>query len=259
MKNRIKSLFENKPSEILNVYFTAGHPQLEDTGEIISALTENGVDLIEVGLPYSDPLADGTTIQDSSQKALANGINLNKIFEQITNVRKTIQTPIILMGYYNQVLQYGPEKFLNDCKNAGVDGLIIPDLPMDEYENDYLDLFEKNNLTISFLITPETSNERIKQADTLSSAFIYVVSKSSITGSAKGLDTIQKEYFQRIDALDLNAPTLIGFGIHDKETYSEACKHANGAIIGSAFIRALEGEGTISNKVKGFISKLERA
>ena len=180
MKNRITSLFENKPKEVLNVYFTAGHPQLEDTGRIITALNANGVDLIEVGLPYSDPLADGTTIQGSSQKALANGITLGKIFEQIKEVRKTVETPIILMGYYNQVLQYGPEKFLKECNLSGVDGLIIPDLPMDEYEEEYLSLFDHNNLGISFLITPETSNERIQQADTLSSAFIYVVSKLAV-------------------------------------------------------------------------------
>ncbi|MFT4566588.1 MAG: tryptophan synthase alpha chain [Saprospiraceae bacterium] len=258
MKNRITLLFKNKSQEVLNVYFTAGHPRLEDTGRIITALNANGVDLIEVGLPYSDPLADGTTIQGSSQKALANGITLGKIFQQIKEIRKTVETPIILMGYYNQVLQYGPEKFLKECNLSGVDGLIIPDLPMDEYEEEYRLLFEQNNLGISFLITPETSNERIHQADTLSSAFIYVVSKSSITGSAKDLDTVQKEYFQRINALKLNTPTLIGFGIHDKETYTEACSHSNGAIIGSAFIRALEAEGTITDKVSKFFSKLER-
>jgi tryptophan synthase alpha chain len=241
MKNRITLLFKNKSQEVLNVYFTAGHPRLEDTGCIITALNANGVDLIEVGLPYSDPLADGTTIQGSSQKALANGITLGKIFQQIKEIRKTVETPIILMGYYNQVLQYGPEKFLKECNLSGVDGLIIPDLPMDEYEEEYRLLFEQNNLGISFLIT-----------------FIYVVSKSSITGSAKDLDTVQKEYFQRINALKLNTPTLIGFGIHDKETYTEACSHSNGAIIGSAFIRALEAEGTITDKVSKFFSKLER-
>ncbi|MEL6390622.1 MAG: tryptophan synthase subunit alpha [Bacteroidota bacterium] len=253
MSNRIQALFAGKSKDVLNVYFTAGHPQLEDTKEIIQALDDNGVDLIEVGLPYSDPLADGETIQNSSQQALQNGITLDKIMDQIAEVRETTDIPLVQMGYYNQMMQYGFERFLERASEAGVDGLIIPDLPMHEYEERFQALFEKHGLVMSFLITPETEDDRIRQADRLSSGFLYVVSKSSITGSASDLSDAQQNYFERIDALDLDSPRLIGFGIHDKKTYDQACENANGAIIGSAFIRALEQDGNIPEKVERFI------
>jgi len=252
-QNRIKQLFENKKADVLNVYFTAGHPALDDTATIIKALDNNGVDLIEIGLPYSDPLADGETIQNSSQIALKNGITLDKIMDQIQEVRKTSDIPLIQMGYYNQMMQYGFERFLERAAEAGVDGMIIPDLPMHEYEEKFEALFEKYGLVMSFLITPETEDERIRMADKLSSGFIYVVSKSSITGSAADISDQQQAYFERIESLELKSPRLIGFGIHDKQTYQTACDNAHGAIIGSAFIRALDKEGTIEDKVTSYI------
>ena len=251
--NRIKELFDRKKKDVLNVYFTAGHPQLEDTSTIIQLLDEAGVDLVEVGMPYSDPLADGQTIQNSSQIALKNGMTLQKLFEQIRVLRTSSDMPIILMGYYNQMMQYGDVQFLKSAKAAGVDGLIIPDLPMDIYESEYQSIFQEMDLAISFLVTPETSDQRLRQANDLSSAFLYVVSKSSITGSSSKITDRQKAYFQHLDHLNLTTPRLIGFGIHDHETFETACEYAEGAIIGSAFIRKLEEEGTLSDKVHHFI------
>ena len=251
--NRLTKLFSDKNSEILNIYFTAGHPKLNDTVEIIKSLTDQGVDLIELGVPYSDPMADGETIQNSSSIALKNGMTLKVLFDQVAQSRKDSQVPIILMGYYNQMVQYGLERFLQTCQSSGVDGLIIPDLPMSIYKRDYQQLFQQYDLKIAFLITPETSDERILLADELSSAFIYVVSKSSITGSAGAINAAQKEYFKRIDDLKLNAPRLIGFGIHDRDTYLTACANSNGAIIGSAFIRALDKAEDISGSIESFV------
>ncbi len=254
--NRITQLFENKETDILNVYFTAGHPTLDDTVEITKCLAGSGVDMIEIGLPYSDPLADGPTIQQSSQKALENGITLDKIMDQVATARINCNIPLIMMGYYNQMMQYGFERFLKRAAEVGVDGLIIPDLPMHEYEEELKVLFDKYEIVISFLITPETEDERIEKADRLSSGFLYVVSKSSITGAAGDISRKQQEYFERIASLDLISPRLIGFGIHDNTTFNAACKNANGAIIGSAFIRALDKEGTIECKVNNFIKMI---
>jgi len=254
--NRLTKLFSEKESEILNIYFTAGHPRLDSTSEIIHSLTDLGVDLIELGVPYSDPMADGETIQHSSSQALKNGMTLQTIFNQVTVSRRTSQVPIILMGYYNQMMQYGIERFLQSCQKSGVDGLIIPDLPMSVYRRDYQGLFEQYDLKIAFLITPETSDERILLADELSSAFIYVVSKSSITGSAGAIDQAQKTYFKRINDLKLKAPRLIGFGIHDRETYLTACENSNGAIIGSAFIRALDKAEDLAEGITQFIGAI---
>lgn len=258
MKNRIIDLFERKGGDVLNVYFTAGHPELDDTASIISALDSQGVDLVEIGMPYSDPMADGETIQNSSQKALTNGMTLALLMKQITTLRKSSNIPIIIMGYYNQMIQYGEERFLQEASEAGVDGLIIPDLPMDVYADQYKDLFEKYNVTMSFLITPETSDDRIRKADKLSNGFLYVVSKSSITGSSSTISDRQKAYFNHINSLDLKTPRLIGFGIHDKTTYDTACEYAQGAIIGSAFIRALEREGGLKEKIDKFIGGVRR-
>ncbi len=254
--NRIKTLFKRKNKNILNVYFTAGHPDLNDTVKIAEALSKNGVDLIELGMPYSDPLADGLTIQQSSTKALKNGMTLDILFNQVAEFRKNYETPLILMGYLNQVMQYGKERFIKKCKHVGIDGLILPDLPMDIYETEYQHLFEKNDLSISFLITPQTSERRVRMADELSTGFIYVVSQSSITGSTGIISEVQQAYFDRINAMDLSSPRLIGFGIHNRETYDIACANANGAIIGSAFIRALEGEGKYEEKIGGFIGMI---
>ncbi len=252
--NRLKELFHNKNNDILNIYFTAGFPELQDTEKIIKELDDVGVDLIELGMPYSDPLADGETIQRSSSKALKNGLQLDLLFQQIKNARKSTDIPIMLMGYYNQILQYGPEKFFDKCNESQIDGLIIPDVPMDYYANHLQEELERREIMMTFLITPETSDERIKQADTLSSAFLYVVSKSSITGGVNNVTSKQENYFNRLNQLNLKAPRLIGFGIHDRDTFIKASRNANGAIIGSAFIRMLEQEGI--QGIKKFINDI---
>jgi len=254
--NRINKVFQDKGQNILNVYFTAGHPELSDTSKVATALTDNGVDLIELGMPYSDPLADGETIQNSSMRALKNGMTLEILFQQVSDFRSEHETPIILMGYLNQVMQYGKEKFMAKCAEVGIDGLILPDLPMDIYIEEYQSLLEKHNISISFLVTPQTSDERIKMADELSTGFIYVVSQSSITGKTGDISNKQQEYFNHINSMKLSSPTLIGFGIHDKTTYDVACANSKGAIIGSAFIRALEGDGNVEDKVSNFIGKI---
>jgi len=257
MANRLDELFARKSGGILNVYFTAGHPSLESTPEVILALEKSGVDLIELGMPYSDPMADGPTIQASSQKALANGMTVDKLFEQVVEVRQSSQIPLIMMGYLNQMIQYGKEKFLHRAAEAGIDGLIIPDLPMVLFERDYKNLFDQYSIRKTFLITPETSEDRIKKISRLSKGFVYMVSKSSITGSSTEISDGQKSYFKRIRDMQLPNPTLIGFGIHDKATYQTACDNSNGAIIGSAFIRALEdGENNIEAIVEKFVRSI---
>jgi len=250
----IRNTIQNKGEQILNVYCTAGYPNLDSTVPVLKSLSDEGVDLIELGMPYSDPLADGTTIQESSQKALQNGLSLDILFDQVKEAREYTQVPIISMGYYNQMLQYGVDRFLSAAQTAGIQGLIIPDLPMDIYEEEYQELFSQYIMEMSFLITPLTSEERIRQADRLSSAFIYVVSQTSITGKKGDIQSSQKEYFDRIEKMNLQSPRLIGFGIHDKASYDTACKYSHGAIIGSAFIRALDEENierSISEFVKG--------
>jgi tryptophan synthase alpha chain len=240
--NKVSSIFAHHRN-ILNVYITAGYPALESTVALITALDKAGADIIEVGMPYSDPLADGATIQQSSEVALKNGMTLPILFGQLKTLKGTIDCPLMLMGYYNQLLQYGVDSFLLSCVDAGIGALIIPDLPMDIYESDYKEMFERHGIEISFLITPFTSEERIKKANDLSSAFIYMVSQTSITGNASVINDQQIKYFERINLMDLSTPRLIGFGIHDKASYDTACLYSNGAIIGSAFIRAL---GTMS-------------
>lgn len=251
----IRETILNKGKDILNVYCTAGYPALDSTVTVLQALSDQGVDLIELGMPYSDPLADGTTIQESSQIALRNGLSLDILFEQVRKAREITQTPIIAMGYYNQMLQYGVERFLSKANEVGIQGLIIPDIPMDIYERDYQNLFTKYQMEISFLITPLTADERIRQADRLSSAFIYVVSQTSITGKKGDITDAQKQYFERIESMKLDSPRLIGFGIHDRLTYEQACKFSHGAIVGSAFIRALEAEN-IEGSIEAFVNKL---
>lgn len=237
--NRIQQLFQNAPKNILNIYFTAGFPNLNDTETIILALEKGGVDLIEIGMPYSDPLADGPTIQQSGEVALANGMTLQLLFQQITSVREKTQIPLILMGYFNQVMQYGEERFFRQCKEAGIDGLILPDMPLHVYEEQFKDLFSELDLSISFLITPQTPEARIRKVDELSRGFIYMVSSASITGAKEGISEEQLAYFNRINDMQLQNPRLIGFGISSHDTFITACKYASGAIIGSAFIKAL--------------------
>lgn len=248
--NRLDDLFARKRENILNIYFTAGYPTLDATETIITELAAAGADLIEVGMPFSDPMADGETIQRSSMRALENGMSLDLLFEQIGRARATTQVPLVLMGYLNQVMQYGEERFVAACRTAGVDGLILPDLPAFEYRQHYGPIIEAADLRTSFLITPNTSEERIRQLAELSKGFIYVVSSSSITGKSGKISLEQIAYFQRIQALQLPNPTLIGFGISDAESFRTACQYANGAIIGSAFIRALSGSISTSEVAK---------
>ena len=237
--NRLDKLFANKQKDILNIYFTAGYPNLGDTGKIIQALDEAGADLIELGMPYSDPLADGPTIQQSGQRALQNGMTLSLLFDQVEAVRKKTGIPLILMGYFNQVMQYGEQRFVDKCVEVGIDGLILPDLPLYEYEQFYKEMLEKAGLGISFLITPQTTEDRIRKVDQLSRGFIYMVANSAITGAKGGITEEQLAYFERVNKLPLNNPRLIGFGISNHETFATACQYAAGAIIGSAFIHAL--------------------
>lgn len=258
MKNRINQLFETKKENILSVYFTAGHPNLNDTVEIIQQLEKNGVDLIEIGMPFSDPTADGPTIQRSSETALKNGMSLKLLFEQLKDIRQTVKIPLILMGYINPVYQFGVEEFCQECAETGIDGVILPDLPLDEYEAFYKPVFEKYNLHNILLITPQTGEERIRQIDAASSGFIYMVSSSATTGAGKKVEDFQQTYFDRIKAMNLKNPRLIGFGISDRATFANACKNASGAIVGSAFVKALENkrslEPAIRTFVKGFTS-----
>ncbi|WP_420460648.1 tryptophan synthase subunit alpha [Neolewinella sp.] len=252
--NRLANLFSKKKKDILNIYFTAGYPALASTVPIITALAEAGADLIEIGMPYSDPMADGETIQQSSMQALAGGMTLRTLFEQITEARRHTQIPLVLMGYFNQVMQYGPERFVERAAAAGVDGLILPDLPAYEYQRDFRALAEAAGLQISFLVTPQTSDERIQEIAASSTGFLYIVSSSSITGGSSQISDRQRAYFDRITALGLPNPKLIGFGISDAETFRTACEYFNGAIIGSAFIRALSGqEGRVGEATREFV------
>lgn len=258
--NRLDKLFAAKDRDILNIYFTAGYPALTDTEEIILSLSAAGVDLIEVGMPYSDPMADGPTIQESGQIALKNGMTLPLLFEQLKNVRPKTDVPLVLMGYFNQLMQYGERKFFEKCREVGVDGLILPDLPLFEYENFYRDAIQENELNISFLITPQTTDERIRKIDELTKGFIYMVSNASITGAKKDISDAQIAYFERINAMHLEHPRLIGFGISNHETFSTACKYAHGAIIGSAYIKALKnGQGKISKTTFDFVNMIRNS
>lgn len=245
MTNRInQKLQEDK--KLLSIYFTAGYPAINDTIKIIQDLEKNGVDMIEIGLPFSDPLADGPTIQESSTAALKNGMTTEKLFEQIKDIRKTVSIPLVVMGYFNPMLQYGVEAFCKKCNQIGVDGIIMPDLPLDVYQADYEATFKKYGLINVFLITPQTSDERIRQIDEASDGFIYMVSSASVTGSKSGFGNTQTEYFERIANMNLKNPQIVGFGIKDAETFQAATKNAKGAIIGSAFIKHLTEHGVDS-------------
>ncbi|MEO7961063.1 MAG: tryptophan synthase subunit alpha [Ginsengibacter sp.] len=260
--NRITTLFERKKKNLLSIYFTAGFPALADTELVLEALQKNGADIIEIGIPYSDPLADGPVIQHSSMQALSNGISIKKIFEQIRNMhehgRRKESVPYILMGYLNPVMQYGLEKFVEEAKNSGIDGLILPDLPIDEFDENYRDIFEKNNLKCIFLVTPETAEARIRQIDALSSGFIYAVSSSAITGSDTDFSR-QESYFKRLEKMSLLNPIMIGFGIRDAATFNAACKYAAGAIIGTAYIKAIETSIDLEADTAGFLNAILKA
>ena len=250
--SRIKSLFEKKSKRVLNVYCTAGYPQLESTLPVMKSLQSAGADLIELGMPYSDPLADGPVIQQSSATALANGMTIATLFAQLKNFRQDIQVPVILMGYLNPVLQYGFEKFCADAAEAGIDGLILPDLPEYEFETLYGPVIKKYGLDFIFLVTPETTEERVKKLDRLSSGFLYAVSSSSTTGSDKQMNSVEA-YLKRLQSYGLKNPVLVGFGVKDKASFDAACAYANGAIIGSAYIRSLENVTDIQSATVNFL------
>ncbi len=253
--NRLLSLFERKNQNILNVYCTAGYPKPDSTIEVMTALESAGADIIELGMPYSDPLADGPVIQQSSNVALANGMTITKLFDQLRGFRQQVHIPVILMGYMNPVLQFGFENFCKQAAAVAVDGLILPDLPMYEFENEYGPIIQRYGLSFIFLITPETSEARIRKIDELSSGFIYAVSSSATTGSATDMNAVET-YLQRLKKMKLKNPVLVGFGIKDKASFQSACKHANGAIIGSAYIRALEGSGDVTGTTEKFLQNV---
>lgn len=238
--NRIDKLFGSNAKNILSIYFCAGAPTLDGTADVIRTLEKNGVNMIEIGMPFSDPMADGPVIQGAATKALRNGMSISKLFEQLKDIRKDVQIPLILMGYLNPLFQYGFEAFCKKCKEVGVDGMIIPDLPFRDYQEHYKPIAEKYDLRFIFLITPETSEERIRLIDAHTSGFIYMVSSASTTGAQKSFDEAKQEYFRKINALNLRIPRMVGFGISNKQTFDAACANASGGIIGSRFVTLLE-------------------
>ncbi len=252
MMNRLDLLFQKKESNILSIFTTAGYPKLNDTLPVVKALQEAGVDFIEIGIPFSDPLADGPVIQDSSTVAIENGMTLKLLLSQMEDIRKEVSLPILLMGYINPVLQYGIENFAKKCSETGVDGIIIPDLPMREYLEDYKQIFDQYNLKNIFLVTPQTSEERIRFIDEHSNGFIYLVSSSSTTGKKAGIDGAE-EYLSRIQKMNLKSPTIVGFNISNKESFLKATKYASGAIIGSAFVRAITNQADVVSAAKNFV------
>ena len=256
MKNRINELFERKKRNILSVFFTAGYPRLNDMVPIIELLEKNGADMVEIGMPFSDPIADGPVIQQSSDKALKNGMSVGLLFSQLKEIRKTVKIPLILMGYFNPVLQFGVERFCRKCRETGIDGVILPDLPLQEFNERYRHFFEEENLHLILLITPQTSEERIREIDNQSSGFIYMVSSASTTGSGQKRDDLSEAYFTYINDLQLKNPRLIGFGISDKVSFDLACRYAGGGIIGTAFLRALGQEKPLDQVVKEFVDSI---
>ncbi|MCR9264827.1 MAG: tryptophan synthase subunit alpha [Flavobacteriaceae bacterium] len=251
--NRIKQKLQ-EDKKILSIYFTAGYPQLNDTVKVIQDLEKNGVDLIEIGLPFSDPLADGPTIQESSTIALKNGMHTELLFEQLKDIRETVSIPLIIMGYFNPVFQYGVEAFCQKCQEIGIDGLILPDLPLDVYQEEYEPIFKKYGLINVFLITPQTSEARVRAIDKASDGFIYMVSSASTTGAKSGFGTEQTQYFNRIASMELNNPQIVGFGISNSETFDQATKNTKGAIIGSAFIKHLTQNGV--EQIGDFVNQI---
>ena len=253
MSKRIIELFDTD-KKLVSIYFTAGFPKLNDTVEIIENLEKAGVDLIEIGLPFSDPLADGPTIQESSTKALHNGMTTELLFEQLSNIRQKVKTPLIIMGYFNPVMQYGVESFCQKCEEIGIDALILPDLPVREYQLHYKEIFNRHGLDLIYLITPQTPEERIRGIDEMSNSFIYMVSSSSTTGAKAGFSIENQKYFKKIAEMKLKNPTLVGFGISDKNSFDQATAYSQGAIIGSAFIKHVENKGI--NQISTFVQKL---
>jgi tryptophan synthase alpha chain len=253
--SNLELVFKEKSKRILNVYCTAGYPALDSTMKVMASLQKNGADIIELGMPYSDPLADGEVIQLSSMKALANGMNIAVLFEQIQDMRKSISIPVILMGYMNPILQYGFEAFCKKAKEVGIDGLILPDLPLFEFEDAYGKIIKENGLDFIFLVTPETPDQRVKKLDSLSNGFLYAVSSSATTGKDKDFNVVA-QYLQKLQALQLKNPILVGFGIKDKATFDAATVHTQGAIIGSAYIQQLSKGGDIETITSQFLNSV---
>jgi tryptophan synthase alpha chain len=253
--NRLNQLFESKKDNLLSIYFTAGYPELNTTLDIAEALEKAGVDFLEIGFPYSDPVADGPAIQHSSQTALENGMTLNVLFEQLKDLRKRVSIPIMLMGYVNPIVQYSVERFCKKAAEAGVDGIIVPDLPIYEYETLYSGFFKDNNLSNIFMVTPQTSEERIRKIDELSNSFIYLLSSSTITGVNLKLSNPIEDYYKRVKAMNLKNPTIFGFGITNNDSFRKACEYANGAIVGTAFVKFLGTENYLGN-IDGFVKAI---
>jgi tryptophan synthase alpha chain len=258
MENRIDQLFAGKKQQILSVYFTAGFPELYDTVPILDLLEQAGADMAEIGIPFSDPTADGPTIQHSNDIALKNGMSLELLFKQLENIRDKVHIPLILMGYFNPVLQFGVERFCQKCQETGIDGVILPDLPPEEYSRHYKSCFEQYGLYNILLISPLTSDERIREIDHLSKGFVYMVSSSATTGAAQKVENFQTSYFLRVQNLALNNPRLIGFGISDKSAFDNACRYALGAFIGSAFVKELQKPEPLDEIISDFVAHIRK-
>ena len=256
--NRIDYLFQTKKEHILSIYVTAGFPKLEDTLPVMEAIQAAGADIIEIGLPYSDPIADGPTIQESNTIALGNGMSIKKLFSQLLGFRSKIHLPVVLMGYLNPIIQYGVEEFCKKCKEVGVDGLILPDLPLQQYVEEYQEIFEKYGLFNTFLISPQTSEKRIREIDQYSSGFIYMVSSHAITGGKSAISPEQLAYFERVEAMNLSHPRLIGFGISDAASFQMASRYSQGAIIGSAFIKQIKDSTDLNQDINAYIQGIIR-
>jgi tryptophan synthase alpha chain len=255
--NRINHLFATKQKNIVSIYFTAGHPRPNTAKDIILALEKNGIDMIEIGMPFSDPLADGPTIQHSSEQALEEGMTVKKLLSEIKDIRQEVKIPLLLMGYFNTVLKYGVEAFCADVSAIGIDGVILPDLPLEVYEAEYKDIFEKYNIIPVFLITPQTPAERIRQTEKLSKGFIYTVSTAATTGTQVGYAQETMDYFKRIADMKLNVPTVVGFGISNPETLAQASQYSNGGIIGSAFVKAIGQGQDLEKDIADFVKILK--
>ncbi len=256
--NRIKALFDEKGKEILSVYFCAGFPKAENTAEVISGLERNGVDMVEVGIPFSDPIADGKVIQDAATKALRNGMSLKRIFVQLAGIRRTVRIPLVLMGYMNPIMQYGFEEFFKSCSECGIDGCIIPDLPFEDYMTDIKPLADKYSVSVIMLVTPETSDDRIRKIDDNTDGFIYMVSTASTTGAKERFDDETIRYFERINSMNLRNPRMIGFGISNRATFAAACANAAGGIIGSRFISIMGECGDAETGIRQLKEELSR-
>jgi tryptophan synthase alpha chain len=256
--NRIDKLFKEKQSEILSIYFTAGYPHIDSTVEIVRSLQDAGADMIEIGMPFSDPMADGPVIQHSNEVALKNGMSLSLLFRQLAGIRKDLKIPLLLMGYLNPVIQYGVENFCRSCEETGIDGVILPDLPPLVFKEEYKAVFDKYNICNILLITPQSSPERVSEIDKISNAFIYIVSSSAVTGTRSGFSDTHLNYFSRIKDMKLSNHRLIGFGISDNKTFRAACEYSSGAIIGSAFVKILGAEGDMTKNINQFINEIRQ-